>query len=143
MQLTITILLSLFGGGALLKFIEFMIRRKDNTFVKRFDKLDNKIDNLETMFNKKLEEIHKEFEYEAADNARVRILTFSEEIQRGQKHSKESFDQIHRDIDKYTKHCKKYPEYPNSRAEMAIKNIEDIYMNALRLESEGYDGFLS
>lgn len=143
MQLTITILLSLFGGGALLKFIEFMIRRKDNTFVKRFDKLDNKIDNLETMFNKKLEEIHKEFEYEAADNARVRILTFSEAIQRGQKHSKESFDQIHRDIDKYTKHCKKYPEYPNSRAEMAIKNIEDIYMNALRLESEGYDGFLS
>lgn len=143
MQLTITILLSLFGGGALLKFIEFLIRRKDNTVNERFDHLEHKMDERDKKIDKKFEDLYKKLDYEAADNARIRILAFSEETQRGQKHSKESFDQIHSDIDKYNRHCDKYPDYPNSRSTMAIKNIEDVYLEALKLEQEGYSGFLS
>lgn len=141
----ITIVSSVVGGGALLKFIEFLIRRKDRNkeVMSRFDDLDYKIDKLETKFDNKFDDLHKELEYESADNARIRILSFSEEIQRGQKHSKEAFDQIQSDIDRYQKHCNKFPDYPNSRADMAIKVIEDVYLESMKLEKEGYDGFLS
>lgn len=128
-----------------MKFIEFLIRRKDHNkeVMSRFDDLDYKIDKLETKFDNKFDDLHKELEYESADNARIRILSFSEEIQRGQKHSKEAFDQIQSDIDRYQKHCNKFPDYPNSRADMAIKVIEDVYLESMKLEKEGYDGFLS
>lgn len=142
-ETVLTILVSVIGGGALLKFIEFLIQRKDNKLMQRFDQLDQKVADLEKKFDNKFDGLHKELEYTSADNARIRILTFSEEIQRGQKHSKESFDQVHSDIDRYNAHCKKYPEYPNSRADMAIKNIETVYIEALKLEKDGYEGFLS
>ena len=145
----LTIIGSVLGGGALLRFIEFLITRKDKKnkqeekYMDRFRTIERKIDNLDKKFDNKIDAIHKEMEYESANNARIRILTFSEEIQRGHKHSKESFDQIHNDIDQYVSHCNKYPEYPNSRADMAIKHIEDVYLEALQLEKEGYTGFLS
>lgn len=132
-----------------MKFIEFLIKRKDHNkdhnkeVMSRFDDLDYKIDKLETKFDNKFDDLHKDLEYESADNARIRILSFSEEIQRGQKHSKEAFDQIQADIDRYQKHCSKFPDYPNSRADMAIKVIEDVYLESMKLEKEGYDGFLS
>lgn len=140
---------SVVGGGALLKFIEFLIRRKDRRNKEMqeirdlFKDLSDKMDEMETNFNTKFDKLHKELEYESADNARIRILSFSEEIQRGQKHSKEAFDQIQSDIDRYQKHCNKFPDYPNSRADMAIKVIEDVYLESMKLEKEGYDGFLS
>lgn len=136
--MVLTIICSVVGGGALLKFIEFLIKRDDdkdkskNEYTERFDTLDKKMDDL-----------NKKIEYVSADNARIRILNFSEEIQRGHKHSKEAFDQVHSDIDRYAKHCVKYPEYPNSRADMAIKHIENIYIEALKLEKDGKEGFLS
>ena len=148
-QQILTIIISIFGGGALLKFIKFLISRKDkkvkekDEIFQRFDQLDTKIDNLEISFNSKLDGLYKEFEYDSANNARIRILKFSEETQRGKKHSKESFDQVHSDIDKYNAHCQKYPEYPNARADMAIKHIEEVYLQALELEKNGEEGFLS
>lgn len=108
-----------------------------------FEEIKGMISDLETKFDNKFDKLHKEMEYESADNARIRILSFSEEIQRGQKHSKEAFDQIQLDIDKYKQHCKKYKDYPNSRADMAIKIIEEVYFESMKLEKEGYDGFLS
>ena len=147
--LVVTIVCSVLGGGAFLKFLEFLIRRKDKinelkkTIHEQFEVLSNKIDDLEKKVNEKFEKLHKELEYDAADNARIRILTFSEEIQRGQKHSKEAFDQINLDIDKYEKHCKKYKDYPNSKANMAIKIIKEVYVEDMKLEKDGYEGFLS
>ena len=143
MQLAITIIVSIFGGGALLKFIEFLIQRKDNTVKDGIARIERKMDKRDKEIDAKFEALNKRLDYESADNARIRILAFSEEIQRGHKHSKESFDQVHSDIDRYTKHCDKYPDYPNSRAEMAIKNIEDVYLEDLKLEKEGFPGFLS
>ena len=143
----LTIIGSVLGGGALLKFIEFLINRKDSEknseVMKRLNEIENKIDGLDSEFNKRFGALQKEIEQEAANNARVRILTFSEEIQRGHKHSKESFDQIHSDIDDYLIYCNKHPDYPNSRADMAIKNIEDVYLNAMKKESSGKEGFVT
>lgn len=146
-EIVLTIILSVLGGGALLKFIEFLIKRRDKKvdapLMKRFDEIETKIDGLDLKFNRKFGALQKELEQESANNARIRILTFSEEIQRGHKHSKESFDQVHSDIDDYSKYCKSHPDYPNSRADMAIKNIEDVYLNAMKKESSGKEGFVT
>lgn len=141
-SIVITIITAVIGSGAVFGFIQFLIQRKDNDLIKRFDKLDEKIDKLEKNFDAKIDSLKKDIEDIEANNARVRILKFSEEVQHGQKHSKESYDQIHKDIDDYTRHCNKYPDYPNSRADAAIKNIERLYLEALKLEEAGNEGFL-
>lgn len=143
----ITILCSVVSGGALLKFIEFLIKRKDDKsdseVMKSLIEIEGKIDDLDAKFTLRFGTLQKELEQESANNARIRILTFSEEVQRGHKHSKESFDQVHSDIDDYLKYCKRHPDYPNSRADMAIKNIEDVYLNAMKKESSGKEGFVT
>lgn len=58
---------------------------------------------------------------------RYRILRFSDEILHDEKHSKEHFDQILEDITNYERYCKEHPEFPNNKAEFAIKNIKRIY----------------
>lgn len=35
-------------------------------------------------------------------------------------------------IDKYEHYCEKNPEYPNSRAEIAIENIREVYKVRLK-----------
>lgn len=45
-----------------------------------FAEIKTMIGDLKTEFNDKFEDLHKELEYESADNARIRILSFSEEI---------------------------------------------------------------
>lgn len=132
----LTILCSVVSGGALLKFIEFLIKRKDN---KEDNEMINRLDEIEV----KIDALDSKIDRESANNARIRILTFSEEIQRGHKHSKESFDQVHTDIDDYSKYCNNHPDYPNSRADMAIKNIEDVYLMAMKKESNGKEGFVT
>lgn len=137
---------AIFGGSAI-GFVQFMIQRKDNSidkkFSERFDRLDKSIADMENSFNQKIDALDRKIDDVEAKNARIRILHFSEEIQRGEKHSKESFDQVHQDIDDYNKHCRKYEDYENSRAEDAIANIESIYQTALKLQAEGHNGFLS
>lgn len=135
-EILLTMILSVISGGALLKFIEFLIKRKDN---KEDNEMINRLDEIEI----KIDALDSKIDRESANNARIRILTFSEEIQRGHKHSKESFDQVHTDIDDYSKYCKNHPDYPNSRADMAIKNIEDVYLNAMKKESSGKEGFVT
>lgn len=143
----IAILTAAIGGGAIFGFIEFLIQRNDNNvlkkFDKRFDELDGKIDKMDKLFSDRMDDLNKKIDNNSADNARIRILQFSQESQRGYKHSKESFDQVHLDIDNYKKHCQKYEkDYPNSRAEQAIINIERLYQEALQLEEQGKEGFL-
>ena len=72
-----------------------------------------------------------------ATNARIRILQFSDDLRHGISRSKESFDQIHQDIDRYNSYCKEHAEYENSLAVAAIKYIEAKYQDYL-----DKDGFL-
>lgn len=142
-SLGITLLAAIFGGGALLTFVQFLIQRKDNNILDAVRAVDKKLDTVKEEVDNRLNVLHRELEDEAAKNSRIRILKFSEEIQRGLKHSKEAFDQVHADIDSYNRHCRKYPDYPNSRAEDAIAYIEKLYFKCLELENAGEQGFLS
>lgn len=58
---------------------------------------------------------------------RYRILRFDDEIRHGEKHSKEHFDQIIEDIDKYEDYCRDHPKFPNNKVVFAIRNIKNVY----------------
>lgn len=91
-------------------------------------KLSEKIDEI----GDQLQEMRKETGAEQATNRRYRILRFNDEIIHEDKHTKEHFDQILEDVTEYEKYCTDHPDYKNSRAEMAIKNIERVYEKCAR-----------
>lgn len=63
----------------------------------------------------------------AADQHRVRILTFNTELLRGQRHTREDFIDILCEVDAYESYCKAHPEYKNSRCKHAVANIGRVY----------------
>jgi len=77
----------------------------------------------------------EDIRHDAAENKavtlRTQILRFGDEVFHGESHSKEHFDQILDDITLYEKYCETHPEFPNERANMAIKRIKDVYMERL------------
>ena len=123
-QLFVTIFLSICGGGAGLAFLQFLITRHDekkkNTLMKAIEDVKKEVDDLKT-FVKRNQVLA----------ARIRILTFSDEIRHKMRHSKEMFDQINEDIDLYRKYCDKNPDFKNNKAVMAIANIERVYAMCL------------
>lgn len=76
---------------------------------------------------KRMDEREKIEDARNADMHRTRILQYNLELIRNLKHTKEDFDDILAEIDAYKKYCNGHPDYPNKRAEHAIKNIERVY----------------
>lgn len=125
-NVVLTVVLAVLGSSGLSALITFLINRHDRRnddkaeIIAKIDSLGNKIDAMEG----KLEETR-------ATEARIRILSFSDEVRHGVLHSKESFDQINSDIDSYRHYCKSHPDYENNRSVMAIANIERVYSERL------------
>ena len=115
----ITIALSIFGGGSLTMFVQFLINRHDS----RKGELKKLREDVQAL--------RDEFREDQTTNARVRILRFSDEMLHGYKHSKESFDQALQDIDHYNKYCDDHPKYENERAKSAISHIRRVYQDCL------------
>ena len=67
-----------------------------------------------------------------ADGHRARILHFNNELLRDIDHTKEEFSEVLAEIDAYELYCREHPEYPNNRAVLAIKNIQEVYMERLK-----------
>ena len=76
---------------------------------------------------KVLEEKVDDLEESGVVNCRVRILTFADEIRRGVRHSKETFDQVLSDIDTYEEYCSEHPKFMNHKTVAAKEKILDIY----------------
>lgn len=70
-------------------------------------------------------------EEERVDRARSRILRFNDEIMTDIEHSKEHYDEILEDIDKYEEYCDTHPNYENNKAVLAIKTIKEEYLYCL------------
>lgn len=68
----------------------------------------------------------------AAKDARTRILRFGDECLHGDRHSKEHFDQILRDITEYEMYCDKHPDFKNNMAVLTIASIKSSYQERLR-----------
>lgn len=74
-----------------------------------------------------IDKMQKNGEKKDADDARNRILRFDDELRIHQKHSREFFNQILKDVDFYEEFCATHEHYKNSQADSAIKNIKRVY----------------
>lgn len=64
-------------------------------------------------------------------DCRVRILTFADEIRRGVRHSKETFDQVLSDIDTYERYCTEHPDFMNNKTVAAKAKILEVYSECM------------
>ena len=110
--------------SALFKWLGRMI---NGELSDKIDALAKKVDKLEA----------KEDERDAV-NKRVRILRFEDELQRGQRHTKDSFDQALSDITDYESYCApgKHPEFRNNQTTATVEHIKKVY--AERLERHDF-----
>lgn len=88
------------------------------------------MDKLESL-DKEMKQLRDATALESALNCRVRIIHFGDETLHGQKHTKEHFDQILRDIDKYEHYCNTHPEFENNVTVLTSARIKEIYQKCL------------
>ena len=88
------------------------------------------MDKLESL-DKEMKQLRDATALESALNCRVRIIHFGDETLHGQKHTKEHFDQILRDIDKYEHYCSTHPEFENNVTVLTSARIKEIYRKRL------------
>ena len=94
--------------------------------------LSDKIDALA----KKVDQLEAKEDQRDAVNKRVRILRFEDELQRDQKHTKDSFDQVMSDITDYNQYCEDHPKFRNKQTEQTVEHINKVY--AERLEKHDF-----
>lgn len=70
-----------------------------------------------------------------AKNARTKILRFGDELRRGLRHSKDSFDDILVAITEYESYCNKHEEFKNKITERTTKYIVEIYDRCMQENS--------
>ena len=86
---------------------------------------------------KKLDEHIEESEERKTDTYRSRILRFNNELVRKLGHTEEDYNEILEIIDRYEDYCGTHPGYKNNKCAHAIKNVERMYDEMLRI-----NGFL-
>lgn len=85
------------------------------------------IKNEQIALQKKLEAHIKVDDERNADEHRIRILNFNNELLRDIPHTREDFIEILTEIDYYENYCKYHEDYKNNRAVHAISNILRVY----------------
>ena len=144
------LLAGIFGGG--LAFVATILKHKwekqekEDMVTAALASLEKNIKNTNKAIESVKNSIMDELERDRADNeeyrvklCRQRILQFNDELYRGVKHTKESFnDVIAEGVDVYEDYCNRHPLFPNFKAEAAIENIKETYK---KLQKDG--GFLS
>ena len=125
------------GGGFTL--LGMVLKRRWETKDKKEDvtsaitSLGKKIDNVKSSIMAELEKDRADNEEYRIKMCRQRILQFNDEIYRGVRHTKESFDDVIAEgIDVYEDYCKTHPTFPNFKAEAAIENIKETYKKCLK-----------
>ena len=102
-------------------------RAMNGDVIERMEKLDSRMEQIEK----------RQDQSEAADmkrdaiSQRNRILRFGDELLHDKKHSKEHFDEILRDIDRYEKYCEEHREFENGTTVATSKHIKDTYRKLL------------
>ena len=125
-------------------------RAINSEVIKRQDELEKKFDERQDEFEKKLDGVHEELEgkldgvhkelddlkereeIKEADAMRNRILRFADELRQHMRHSKEYFEQVLSEIDTYLAFCRANDDYPNSKADAAIKYTLECYEKVLK-----------
>ena len=94
-----------------------------NQLEKRIDKVEEGVD----LANNKCDQYSAQREEDKVVATRRRILNFNDELIWEKPHSKETFDQVLRDITYYESYCDSHKGFCNSQANAAIRNINRTY----------------
>ena len=95
-------------------------------------KLANKLEKKFSVddISKKLDSLENKIDLNKAENKRACVLRFNGEIKHGIHHDEEEFNECLSAIDYYEDYCRQHPDYPNSKAVMAIANVKKVYEKA-------------
>ena len=93
------------------------------TLEKRIEKVEEGVD----LANNKCDQYSAQREEDKVVATRRRILNFNDELIWEKPHSKETFDQVLRDITYYESYCDSHRGFCNSQANAAIRNINRTY----------------
>lgn len=96
----------------------------------RIDELEKRIDEIEdgvNLANNKCDKYEAQREEDKAVMACIRILRFNDELLHKKRHSKETFDQILKDVKFYETYCDEHENFENERAVRAIVNVRRCY----------------
>ena len=88
-----------------------------------FSEIDKKLDSI----SGKVDKLEEQAQEDKALQARTHILRFADELYNGEKHSKEYFDDVLSDIDRYEKYCEHHPGFKNNKTVMSTKLIKETY----------------
>ena len=119
LELIITVIVAIIGSNALWGFLQFLLERKDKKkdcskkILEAIQKINNKIDQR------------------TAIGCRIRILKFMDEIIEGWEHSKDSYNQIMRDITDYLQYCEEHPQFLNHQTDATIERLKKDYEQRL------------
>ena len=89
----------------------------------KFETLDNKFAALQA----DVTDIRNQQEEHSAKESRMRILRFGDELLHGDNHSKDHFDQILDDVNRYELYCDTHPLFINNMTKATIKKIKSEY----------------
>lgn len=95
------------------------------------DKMDERMDH----FEKQVDKMEFSMAEANAKNNRTKILRFGDEILRGQKHSKDHFDEILQSITEYDIYCEDHKDFKNHMTDITAKRILDTYKQCLEENS--------
>lgn len=98
-------------------------RALNNDVIEKVDALKEDLDTLKVDFDKHL----RVEEEERVRRARQRILRFNDELLFRTTHSKEHYDDVLEDINRYEQYCHDHPDFINNKAHRAIDNIRKEY----------------
>ena len=121
-------------GGALISALSallmwFLNRRaavKDNNKNKT-DEVMEKLNRIES----KLDSHIAENEEEKANNSRLQILRFGDEVKNGVRHSEESWNEVLANISAYRTYADTHPTYLNAKADGIIGFLNQLYQERL------------
>lgn len=121
LELIITVIVAIIGSNALWGFLQFLLERKDK-------KKDYSREILEA-----IQKINDKIDQRTAIGCRIRILKFMDEIIEGWEHSKDSYNQIMRDITDYLQYCDDHPQFLNHQTDVTIERIKKDYEQRLAI----------
>ena len=143
-----TIFLSIFGGGALITLLQFLIIRhdqkkdKESGILKAVNDVKEDVHNFKEEVEERFDQMERKVDDGQAIQERARVIRFNDEVQTGQMFSRSAWAQTRRDISDYEAHCEKYDDFPNGEADAAIANLKKVHEELLSRERRGETVFL-
>lgn len=122
-------IITTFGGalvGSVMTLIQSVRLSKKKRAEERKDLFD-RLDRIEDKLDKHIAEDSRD----NADESRMRILQFGDEVKSGFRHSEESWNAALHNIDKYEKYCAEHENYANSKAVGTIAYLKQLYQERL------------